>query len=224
MPSEIASPSEAERATASERQTQVTDKQHPESEPFRSAAAAEPYPAFQSTGAAETVATINPDQLPETTPGPVRTTLIANSSADQEPDLSPGAKSTTVEHHSPIAQLVAEHLQRMTKPRMDQRKLARLLKAIIDQVMLTEGLARPITSGARDQLAEFAATRVLRRPLKASELPRLLIDAASRLPEVSRRIETQVPVPSNQRHDRIDAKQIREARKSGVLAGVDPWG
>lgn len=103
MPSEIASPSEAERATASERQTQVTDKQHPESEPFRSAAAAEPYPAFQSTGAAETVATINPDQLPETTPGPVRTTLIANSSADQEPDLSPGAKSTTVEHHSPIA-------------------------------------------------------------------------------------------------------------------------
>jgi hypothetical protein len=97
---------------------------------------------------------------------------------------------------------------------MDQRKLYRLVKAVIDQVNLNGALSQPVTVGARDLLAQAAATRLARQRLAAIDSPKLLADAASRLPEVTTAIEAQVTDASNQRRDRIDAKQVRLVRKS----------
>lgn len=171
----------------------------------RSAAAAESIPGSRAEPAASSQSKAEPHALSEKTPERTGAALQTNP-------------QTAVEL------LVAERLHRMANARMDQRKLSRLLKGVIDQVNLNEGLPRPVTVGARDLLAQNAATRLLRQPLAGKDLPRLLADAASRLPEVATRIEAQVADASNQRRDRITAKQVRLARQAGALGGLDPWG
>lgn len=141
-----------------------------------------------------------------------------------EPHPSPPSARSGVVDLFGVERLVAQRLQQMNDHRMDQRKLARLLKAVIDQVSLTEGLLqRPITVGARDRLAETAATRLFRQPLKVHNLPRLLAEAAAQLPAVAARIDTEIDDGSSHRRDRIDARQLRRARQAGVLRGLDPW-
>jgi hypothetical protein len=161
---------------------------------------AEPPPEEQ---AAQTSAAVAP---PTDTPQPSR--MLATL---------PTGTHTGVERH------VAEHLQRLASTHMDQRKLARLLKSVIDQINLSGALPRPITVGARDLLAQTAATRIVRQGLAANTLPALLANAASRLPEVVTRLSDQASDASTLRRDRIDAKQVRSARRAGLLGGLDPW-
>jgi hypothetical protein len=112
----------------------------------------------------------------------------------------------------------------MANTRMDQRKLSRLLKAVIDQASLDAELPQPISVGARDLLAQSAAMRLFRQRFRAKDLPALLADAAGRLPEAAKRIGENGAATVNRRRDRIDAAQVRSARKAGVLGGLDPWG
>ncbi len=174
-----------------------------------------------------------PESLPDPAPGPDEqyepVAVQLASEATPEAAIAPGPVPST-DLRAPAAEgltierLVAQRLQRMANPRLDQRKLARLIKAVIDQINRTEALPRPITVGARDHLAEAAATRLFRQRLKANDLPQLLARAASQLPAVATRIETQIADTPNQRRDRIDARQLRRARQAGVLDGLDPWG
>lgn len=105
---------------------------------------------------------------------------------------------------------------------MDQRKLARLLKAVIDRLnqVEVEALVQPFSVGVRDRLANDAATRLFRQRLTSNNLPSVIANAASRLPIVATEITSQSEKESKQRPDRIDTRQLRVARDAGSLEGI----
>jgi hypothetical protein len=230
------SPPDAAASVADEAPTQPESVAAAPKTDSRTAAGEDAQPTPAAPAAAEQIASEIADEA-SASPTPVaavqetESRTVAAEASEPPPDSSSPAAAVTgaAEPSDPtpqpaVRQLVTDRVQRMANTRMDQRKLSRLLKAVVDHVNVNARLPRTISVGARDLLAETAATHLLRRGLKVQNLPNLLADAAERLPEVATRIADKDADSAARPSDRIVAAEVRSARKAGALAGLAPWG
>lgn len=146
----------------------------------------------------------------------------AAGAIEQPSDSGPSLDKPVVDD-AVVQQLFVGFMEGKKPPRLDQKKLAKLLKKVVDILNESGELPKRFSFGARDILAESAASRMLAQGVNRAQLEKAFVQAGINLTGVQVQIASYAEQTQGQPLTIVDALSVKRAKQADAFCGFYPW-
>lgn len=141
----------------------------------------------------------------------------------EKPALTKSLFEKPIVDEPKIEQLVAELIKGQKINRLNQKKLANLLKKLSDGINDSGELSVPFTLGARDSLVGSAANRMLSQGISRKQPKKVFVEAGINLVGVQQQIAAHAQQTEDQPLSIITSRRVKNAQQASAFCGLFPW-